>query len=444
MKRNYTNLLFTSTLILFTFIGFAQQTRLASPERHQIDWDICIYTPTDEAALINNARREFVKDRMENRIAPCSTFNVNYGSGFASFPQAQAAFQFAVDIWSNLLSSPVDITVTANFDPAAPGNLGSANSDGFFTLTGPGIPANTLYPAALTEVLLGEDVDGPGGTSNDINANFNSNRSDWYFGTDANPPAGQFDFVTVVLHELGHGLGVLGFGRQLTSDPNLGAIRFSGDASIWDNFIDGADIFANPVSILDTSAPFGFPDPSSQLLAQFQGGNLTINSTLAVMQNGGVPPQTYAPNTFNSGSSYSHLDEDTFNGTPHALMTPFSAPGEANHDPGDVILAFMEDMGWPLCDNTFSTEDFLLNNIQLSPNPFTDTITLDLTSNIASQEFDISIVDINGRIVYNQFANAISGEIKIHNLSNLKNALYFLTIESKTSDLKITKKIIKQ
>ena len=444
MKKNYIKSLTTYALILLCFFTYAQQVRLASPERYEIDWDVCIYTPTEEAALINNARSQFVKDRMENRETPCSNFVVTYGSGFNAFPDAQAAFQFAVDIWSNLISTPIDIRVTASFDPAAPGNLGSAGSDGFFKLTGDGIPEDTLYPAALTELLINGDVDGPTGVSNDINANFNSNRTDWYFGTDANTPAGQFDFVSVVLHELGHGLGVLGFGRE---NGNNGEIRFtssndgSRNASIWDNFIDGLSIFQAPLPILNEVE---FPDPGPALLVQFEGNNLTINSPLAVAQNGGVSPKTYAPSTFNGGSSYSHLDEDTFNNTPHALMTPFSARAEANHDPGNIILGFMEDMGWILCQGSLSTNDFALDDLKVSPNPFTNTITIELPPQIANQEFDISMVDINGRIVLNTNSTVVNGEITISNLSNLKNAFYFLNIKSKSSDLSITKKIIKQ
>ena len=34
-----------------------------------------------------------------------------------------------------------------------------------------------------------------------------SNSEDWYFGLDGQPGEDQFDFVSVVLHEVGHGLG---------------------------------------------------------------------------------------------------------------------------------------------------------------------------------------------------------------------------------------------
>ena len=79
--------------------------------------------------------------------------------------------------------------------------------------------ADTWYAAALANELSGGDVNG---ATSEIVAVMNSDVDnstvlgaiDWYYGTDGNPPetspgSGKFDedFVTVVLHEVGHGLG---------------------------------------------------------------------------------------------------------------------------------------------------------------------------------------------------------------------------------------------
>ena len=46
----------------------------------------------------------------------------------------------------------------------------------------------------------------------DIITSFNSHAAvDWYFGTDGNTPSRRRDFVSVVLHEIGHGLGFISF-----------------------------------------------------------------------------------------------------------------------------------------------------------------------------------------------------------------------------------------
>ena len=51
---------------------------------------------------------------------------------------------------------------------------------------------------------------------------------------------------------------------------------------------------------------------------------------------------------------------------------------------------------------------------------------------------------MNGRVVLNQTSEANNGEIRISNLNNLDKSIYFLKIESTTSDISITKKIIKK
>ncbi len=43
----------------------------------------------------------------------------------------------------------------------------------------------------------------------EIDASFNSAFANWYLGTDGNVPSNKWDFYSVVLHELGHGLGFL-------------------------------------------------------------------------------------------------------------------------------------------------------------------------------------------------------------------------------------------
>ncbi|WP_299113959.1 T9SS type A sorting domain-containing protein [uncultured Winogradskyella sp.] len=405
-------------------------------------------TPNDTFVALREAARE----RLENRSTPCTNFVVNY-TGFPSGIPAgpgteQIAFQLAVDIWATLIESDQTIYIDANWvDTGNPSNLGGAAASYFAPL--PGSTDNIIYPAALFEKLTNTV-----NTGDDIFCQFNSSRSDWFFPQDINgdAPPGFFNFTAVVLHEIGHGLGMAGFGRTrgtlfgtggyIRRDVNGNTTPLENDPNAiwttpWDTFIE-----SNGTPILDETT---FPDPSTTMLTAFttNDGSLNCNSPIAVAQNGGDLAETYAPTNFVAGTSYSHWDESTFNGTETALMTPFLGAGEDVYDPGNVTLGFMEDMGWTLCQGSLSTENFALENVKISPNPFTQSITIELPPQIINQEFNVSIVDINGRIISNSEANTLNGEITISNLSNLKNALYFLTIESKTSDLRITKKIIK-
>src|SRR5262249_28102061 len=129
-------------------------------------------------------------------------------SGFSA--QAQNAFQAAVNIWQTEVQSNVTIVVNAqwtNLNSINPNILGQAGpSEIGFNF--PGAPlSNTWYPVALANKLAGTDLDV---ATEDIDAQFNSGFANWYFGTDGHPGSNQIDFMSVVMHELGHGLGFLG------------------------------------------------------------------------------------------------------------------------------------------------------------------------------------------------------------------------------------------
>lgn len=263
-----------------------------------------------------------------------ATINVTY-NGFT--PQAQAAFQHAVDIWESLINSNVTIHVTASWTPLPSNVLGSAGPDFFFRNFTNAPLSNRWYPVALANSLAGTDLD-PG--FSDITANFNSNFNSWYLGTDGNPNFGQYDFVSVVLHELGHGLGFIG---SMDVNGGSGSWGLSGSPFIFDQFAENG---ANQ-QLINTGL---FPNPSAALAGQLTGNNIFFDGTTTRLANGGNPAKLYAPNPWEEGSSFSHLDE-IFNGTPNALMTYSLSNGESTHNPGPVTLCMFQDTGWGLSSN---------------------------------------------------------------------------------------------
>ena len=136
-----------------------------------------------------------------------STFIVTY-NGFT--PQAQAAFQAAVDVWASQIQSAVPIRVTANWVPLGPGVLGSAGATPhqprFRRCAG---RRTRGFAVAIANKIAGTDLHRhPYRKPHDIVANFSSTFT-WYYGTDGNAGS-NYDLMTVVLHELGHGLGFFG------------------------------------------------------------------------------------------------------------------------------------------------------------------------------------------------------------------------------------------
>lgn len=258
-----------------------------------------------------------------------TNFVVTY-RGFSA--AAKRAFQRAVDIWARQASiaSPVPITIDARFERLGTGILGSAGPS-LYHRDFPGAPrADTWYVDALANKLHGSQLM----PKPDIVARFSSAFPNWHFGS-GDAPAGKYDFTSVVLHEIGHGLGFLGAG--FVNSANRGTVKFGGYPVSFDRYTEnGAG-----KSLLT------FADNSTALSAQLRGGSLFFDSALVRSANGGLRARLYAPSTFEPGSSYSHLDEATFRaGNPNSLMTPQLGQGETIRSPGKIALAIFDTLGW--------------------------------------------------------------------------------------------------
>jgi hypothetical protein len=279
----------------------------------------------------------FLKQAGQRNTATGAVINVSY-SGFSS--QAQAAFQYAVDIWKTQVSSSVPIQINANWSALGTNILGSASPATFYRDFPGALQANTFYPVALAEKLAGQSLNPT--TDADITASFSSS-ANWYYGTDGKAPAGKYDLVTIVLHELCHGLG---FYASTTYDDTSkqGSYGFNtGLPFTFDTFIENA----TGQRITDASL---FPNPSVALGTQYTSNGLYFNGPLAVAANTTAlekRPRLYAPATYSAGSSVSHMNESTYPaGDPNSLMTYAIGSAEAIHDPGDLVRGMFSDMGW--------------------------------------------------------------------------------------------------
>lgn len=120
--------------------------------------------------------------------------------------------------WSRVLLSDVVIEVDVDYQDFGGSNGGSitlaAAGAATFSRNFTNAPLrNTFYPIALANSLAGRDLNTNIPDIN-VSANSNSELSDsqsgvftWYYGLDNNAPAGTIDFLNVMSHELGHGLG---------------------------------------------------------------------------------------------------------------------------------------------------------------------------------------------------------------------------------------------
>jgi hypothetical protein len=267
-----------------------------------------------------------------------STVSVNYIGAWPA--DAKASFDFAKHIWEVSLSSSVPILVNATWedmgDTSILGSTAPHNAIRFTPSTAPGgALINTWYPVALANKLGGKDYDT---LHQDIDASFNSTFPSWYFGTDGKVATNQWDFASVVLHELAHGLG---FAGSMSVDG-------SGNGS-WGNlgypFI--FDLFAvngQNQKLTNTSL---FQNPSTALGVQLTSNQVYFDGPHAVAAAGGKKPQLYDPSPWQQGSSFSHLDEAAYPAASgNALMTPYLYNGEVEHAPGPITLGIFQDLGW--------------------------------------------------------------------------------------------------
>lgn len=267
---------------------------------------------------------EFLAWRLSRASAlKTSTIEVEY----INFPpSAQAAFQNAVDIWESLLVSSVPIKIRAQWSNLAPGTLGSAiyttayaNFDGAQKL-------NIFYPVAMAEKITGQNLNGD---NPDIVASFNSG-TDWHFDPNTPAPSGKYDLVTVVLHEICHGLG---FAGSFSSSNNQGTVGLQAGSGalipiVYDVAIQNGD---NDVLLSQDYTAL-------ELHQQLVSGDLFYKPDAQPRR------RIYAPASFNQGSSISHLNEGSFSGA-DALMTPFIGEAETIHAPG-ISEDILNDMGW--------------------------------------------------------------------------------------------------
>ena len=302
------------------------------------------------------------------RLPRTATFEVTY-EGFT--PEAQEAFEAAIGVWERTLVSDVPIRVRARWTDLGANVLGSAWPR-LLNHTGPapaGLRPYTWYPFAVADAITGEDqVEGEG--EFDVEATLNSAFERWHFDPES-APSTRFDLLSVIVHELGHGLGFIGSAR--VDDEGRGEI---GEATT----LGDIDPYAYDLLVEDAAGRSVwdsglYPNGSLALGEVLRSDSLYWGGPSARNAFGERPP-LFAPLAFIPNSSYVHFGREAFEGGPDALMGPVIGVGERFPPPGPVTCAVFEDLGWQVangCGRAVSTADDAVapraGRLVVAPNP---------------------------------------------------------------------------
>jgi len=361
-----------------------------------------------------------------------ATFTFN-STGTA--PQIDSALEHTGQIWGAYLNSDIPIKVRIYYvNLADPSNLAITIPNGRRDFPSAALDS-VWYPTSLANSMEGSELN-PGEADMDIYVNSIVN---WYFATDGNPGGGQHDFVTVMLHEIGHGLGFLALVKEDGALGSFGTLTAADLAPLTTSF-PFPDL-QKKHSIFSTFMENGmgqalddtllFPNPSAELLDEFTGNSVYFNGPLAMAKNGGNAVRLYAPATFAFGSSLQHVNENSFPASnPNALMTPFVGAGEVHHTPGPLTIAMLEDIGWNVNHDVGLENTFAAHGFEIFPNPANSVCYLRAKDNVAGEVAEIS--DLLGRTVSRQVIATGPGGLYPLEVERLPPAVYFVRIKGKT------------
>jgi len=259
--------------------------------------------------------------------------------------QRRASFQAAADYWGLKLTSNVTIIVDAEMIPkscnpfgAILGSAGTQTAHGNFA--GAGF-LNTWYHASLANKIANADLS----ASNDIFASFNVSidnnnacliGTNWYYDVfPGTGPAGTISFFDVVLHEIGHGVGVSTF---VASDGS----RFMGFDDVYMKFLEDHDL-----GLMWPAMTTGQIYDSQRDTPNTHWVGPAVQAAIGILSGGGGVsnghPMVYAPDPFEGGSSISHWDKsmETIDSVDERMEPSFE-------DGAEFLLTneLLEDIGW--------------------------------------------------------------------------------------------------
>lgn len=364
-----------------------------------------------------------------------STFSFNI-SGSPAPAGLVAVLDNAAQRWSNylIITQPIKVNVILINNSLYPfSGLTIGNGRKNFS----NAPVNNfIYPTSLANQIAGNELN-PGEYDMDIYVNL---YTPFYYGT-GKPANNKMDFITFIMHEIGHGLGfysdgyvdsnnIGSFGNIPPSalSPLTTSFPWPGQDSvptIYDKYIIKAS-----QSILVGIAPQNTVTlgDSIKYTANYFDGPMYAN-----ISNGGQAVKlSGGTGTFSLGVDLLHLHSSICN----SIMSYCWGLGDTVRRPANLELGILKEIGWNINPLSGINEGFS-NEILFSiyPNPSHDYIFFS-SSIVKAKIKSIELKNILGEKVAELESNAGS------DVSTLPKGIYFITLS--TTDFQVTQKFIKE
>ncbi len=218
----------------------------------------------------------------------------------------------SIDYWEKLLApnyaigaKQSKITIDIQFKDISSTTVATANTN-YVSLGLQKQESNGLYynyaTASMATLLHGQNV-----TETHITIEVNDNYT-FYFGEDPSA-ADRYDFHTVLMHEITHGMGFAAYKFQVLSKGNITTNYF-------------------------------YDTPYDNLIIEgLKGASLTLGSVVTL---GKTDYAIFNPEDGAPGSSFSHIDETSY---PHSLMNPSFTGGEVYRELSHADFVIFQAMG---------------------------------------------------------------------------------------------------
>jgi hypothetical protein len=215
---------------------------------------------------------------------------------------------------------PSNITVRVEIKFRDLGNSGTLGQGGPAAFQ---VRNNIYFAQALYNFLAKNDVNG-GAISLSVDMNTNASVT-WFYGA-STPPAGQYSWQDVIMHEVGHSMGFFDTIAKDGSYANAGPSIFETLATLG--------VGGSALSSLDQ------PGRAQAVISN----NVFWSGQYGLTANGGQAIKLYAPNPYEEGSNYSHIDPSQAG--IGGLYYPSLADATFFPGPTKQELGIFHDVGW--------------------------------------------------------------------------------------------------